>query len=94
MLGLLPPGIAIDNIEDANDAVFGYNRTTVAFGRDIINSNSRHNGQECLYVFNQYGKLSEFSLETSGARQHSRITDESPLEVLLHISRSPFLISA
>ena len=36
---------------------------------------------ECLYVFNQYGKLSEFSLDARGAKQHTRITDESPLEV-------------
>ena len=41
-----------------------------------------HSSQECLYVFNQYGKLSEFSLETSGTKQHSRVTDESPLEVV------------
>ena len=39
MLGLLPPGIGgIDNNEDTNDAVFGYNKTAVAFGRDILSS--------------------------------------------------------
>ena len=42
---------------------------------------------ECLYVFNQYGKLSEFSLDARGAKQHTRITDESPLEV--HKATSP-----
>lgn len=82
ILGLLPPGIAIETNEDTADAVFGYNKTAVAFGRDIITQNSRNQpSPECLYVFNQYGKLSEFSLDARGAKQHTRITDESPLEV-------------
>ena len=41
ILGLLPPGIAIETNEDTADAVFGYNKTAVAFGRDIITQNSR-----------------------------------------------------
>ena len=42
ILGLLPPGIAIETNEDTADAVFGYNKTAVAFGRDIITQNSRN----------------------------------------------------
>ena len=43
----------------------------------------RQTNPECLYVLNQYGKLSEFSLETSPAKTHQRVTDQTPLEVLL-----------
>ena len=41
MSGLMPPGINIENNEEAVEAVFGFNKTTVAFGRDIISLNSR-----------------------------------------------------
>lgn len=82
MSGLLPPGINIENNEETVEAVFGFNKTTVAFGRDIITLNSRQTSPECLYVLNQYGKLSEFSLETSAAKTHQRVTDQTPLEVL------------
>ena len=41
MSGLLPPGINIENGEETVEAVFGFNKTTVAFGRDIIALNSR-----------------------------------------------------
>ena len=43
----------------------------------------RQTNPECLYVLNQYGKLSEFSLETSPAKTHQRVTDQTPLEVFL-----------
>ena len=50
MSGLLPPGINIDNGEEAVEAVFGFNKTTVAFGRDIVNLHSRFFRSE---TFNQ-----------------------------------------
>jgi len=82
MSGLLPPGINIENSEETVEAVFGFNKTTVSFGRDIIALNSRQSNPECLYMLNQYGKLSEFSLETSAPKSHHRVTDSTPLEVL------------
>jgi len=85
VMGLIPTGTN-QEVEELNgeqmSTIFAFSKTCVAFGRDIFHiSNGRMRHPEGLYVINHTGVLSEYSLETSGIKQHNRITDDSPIEV-------------
>lgn len=85
-MGLIPSGIVSQEVEELNgeqmSTIFAFSKTCVAFGRDIFHTNNtRMRHPEGLYVINHTGILSEFSLDTSGIKQHSRVTDDSPIDV-------------
>lgn len=86
VLGLLPSGAMADQSDDSSgeqlSSIFAFSKTCVAFARDIFPHRSRDWRPEGLYVISNAGVLSEYALETSGVKQHNRVTDDSPIDVM------------
>ena len=63
--------------------IFAFSKTCVAFARDIFPHRTRNRQPEGLYVISHAGVLSEYALEASGVKQHNRVTDDSPIDVMV-----------
>ena len=75
-----------DSSGEQLSSIFAFSKTCVAFARDIFPHRSRDWRPEGLYVISNAGVLSEYALETSGVKQHNRVTDDSPIDVMVSLA--------